>query len=74
MIQIRRRLKASMMMVFSTACLALVILFPGWRQELRAQVYTFFTGTPQLTIDICEVDNVGVVRVGGRFGKDAGIG
>ena len=72
MIQIRRRLKAAMMMLSSAACLALVILFPGWREELRAQVYTLFG--PSLTLDICEVDNTGVVSVGGRLGEDARIG
>jgi hypothetical protein len=72
MIQVRRRLKTTMMIISSAACLALVVLFPGWREELRAQVYTLFG--PSITIDICEVDNAGVVRVGGRLGEDSRIG
>ena len=72
MIQVRRRLKTTMMIISSAACLALVVLFPGWREELRAQVYTLFG--PSLTIDICEVDNSGAVRVGGRLGEDSRIG
>ena len=71
MIRIRRNLRTAMTMTSAVACVALAFLWPGWRNELRAQGYTL--SSPSITIDICEIDLNGVVKVGGKVAEDARI-
>lgn len=72
MIRNRNKVKMAIMMASAVLCVSLALLWPSWRDELRAQGYTLFS--PSLTIDICEVDQAGGVKIGGKVGEDARIG
>jgi hypothetical protein len=49
-------------------CIALAFVWPGLQKELGAQSYLLFG--PTISIDICEVDQVGAVHIGGKLGED----
>ena len=61
-------LKTVLCVSCALACLALAFLWPGLQRELGAQSYLLFA--PTISIDICEVDQVGAVHVGGKLGED----
>lgn len=68
----RNKAKAVLMIAFAALCVSLALLWPSWRNEVRAQGYTLFSSS--LTIDICEVDGAGVVTIGGKVGENTRIG
>ncbi len=68
----RNKVKAVLMMAFAVLCVSLALLWPSWRNELRAQGDTLFS--PSLTIDICEVDQAGGVTIGGKDGENTRVG
>lgn len=72
MIVFGRNLRTVVTVVVAVGCLVLAVGWPGWREELRAQGYTLFA--PVVSIDICELDQAGSVRVGGKLGEDGRAG
>jgi hypothetical protein len=63
-----RILKTVLGVSCALACLALAFFWPGLQRELGAQSYLLFA--PTISIDICEVNQVGSVHVGGKLGED----
>jgi hypothetical protein len=72
MISFSHPLRRTAIVVVAGVCLVLALGWTGWREELRAQVYTLFS--PTISIDICEADQTGVVHIGGKVGEDGRIG
>jgi len=62
------KLKTVLGISCAVACLALAFVWPGLQKELGAQNYILFA--PTISIDICEVNQVGAVHVGGKLGED----
>jgi hypothetical protein len=65
---VHRNLKAVLGISCALACVALAFFWPGLQRELGAQSYLLFG--PTISIDICEVNQVGAVHVGGKLGED----
>jgi hypothetical protein len=63
-----RNLKTVLGISCALACLALAYFWPGLQRELGAQNYILFA--PTISIDICEVNQVGAIHVGGKLGED----
>jgi hypothetical protein len=63
-----RILKTVLGISCALACLALAFFWPGLQRELGAQSYLLLA--PTISIDICEVNQVGSVHVGGKLGED----
>jgi len=65
-------LKTALGVSCALACVALAFVWPGLQKELGAQNYILFA--PTISIDICDVNQVGAVHIGGKLGEDGRTG